>query len=278
MPKQKGLPLSRRMRHDQHFVEDLTSRGHQPIGRMIPLDKLDPNPGQPRGEVGDLSDIVSSIKEKGVLEPLLVSPRGDRFQIIAGERRFRASILAGLSQIPCIEIDADERGILEISLIENLQRKDLTLFEEAKGIHSLCQRFGYTHAQAAKKLGRARTSITESLSLLNLPANIRTRCEKNKITAKSMLLQISRQGNIAEMEALLEKILSSGLNREEVRKARKGNGGVGRPKNYVYHFRPPDRSFSFRLFFRKPEVEKSEIITVLKRMLAEIEASPDKNT
>jgi ParB family chromosome partitioning protein len=137
------------MRHDQHFVENLTARKVETIGKMIPLDKLDLNPRQPRGEVGDLSDLVSSIKEKGVLEPLLVSPRGDRYQIIAGERRFRASLEAGLSQVPCIEVDADEKGILEISLIENLQRKDLTALEEAEGIQSLCQRFGYTHEQAA---------------------------------------------------------------------------------------------------------------------------------
>ena len=150
MSKQRGLPSTRRMRHDYHFVENLAGRHTETIGKMIALEKIDLNPRQPREDVGDLTDLISSIKEKGVLEPLLVSPRGDRYQIIAGERRFRASIKAGLSQVPCIEVDADEKGILEISLIENLQRKDLTPFEEAEGIQSLCQRFGYTHVQASR--------------------------------------------------------------------------------------------------------------------------------
>jgi len=125
--KQKGLPTSRKMRHDFHFVENLTARKNDSIGRLIPIEKIDLNPSQPREQVGDLTDLVSSIKEKGVLEPVLVSPRSGRFQIIAGERRYRASLKAGLSQLPCIEVDADEKGILEISLIENLQRKDLTV-------------------------------------------------------------------------------------------------------------------------------------------------------
>lgn len=270
MSKQKGLPSSRRMRHDYHFVENLAGRHAETIGKMISLEIIDLNPRQPRGDVGDLTDLISSIKEKGVLEPLLVSPRGDRYQIIAGERRFLASLEAGLSKVPCIEVDADEKGILEISLIENLQRKDLTPFEEAEGIQSLCQRFGYTHDQAARKLGKARTSITESLSLLNLPPEIRARCEVEGISAKSMLLQISRERNPQAMEALLDKILRSGMSREDVRKARQVSEGGGRPKNFVFNFRPPDRSFSFRLQFRKPDVEPDEIISVLEKMIQDI--------
>src|SRR6266496_5090712 len=95
---------------------------------MIPIDKLAPNPLQPRVEIGDLSDLVASIEEKGVLEPLLVRPSdvGGRFMIISGERRYRASLEVGLTELPCIEMDVDDRAVAEISLIENLQRKDLT--------------------------------------------------------------------------------------------------------------------------------------------------------
>ena len=117
---------------------------------MIPLDLLVPNPDQPRRSFGDMADLVSSIKEKGVLEPVLVRPTGEKYQIIAGERRFRASVEAGLSQIPCVEIDVDDRGVLEISLIENLQRRDLNPFEEAEGLEKLCEKFQYTHEDVAK--------------------------------------------------------------------------------------------------------------------------------
>jgi ParB family chromosome partitioning protein len=125
------------MRHDTHFVEEVTSGKHTAIGRLVDIDKLEPNPHQPRRQFGDLSDLVASIKEKGVLEPILVRAHGDRFQIIAGERRYQASVIAGLSQIPCVEIDVDNRGSLEISLIENLQRKDLTAFEEAEALQTI---------------------------------------------------------------------------------------------------------------------------------------------
>src|SRR5215467_8977820 len=120
------------MRHDSHFVDDLAGRTGSPIGRMIPIARLEPNPNQPRSEMGDLTELIESIREKGVLEPLLVRPSqvGGRYMIISGERRYRASLEAGLIEIPCIELDVDDKAVAEISLIENLQRKDLTPFEE----------------------------------------------------------------------------------------------------------------------------------------------------
>ena len=117
MPK-KGLPDNFKLRHDSHYVEQLTSRGAgAPVGRMIPIDKLAPNPLQPRVEIGDLSEMVLSIREKGVLEPLLVRPSdvGGRFMIISGERRYRASLEVGLTELPCIEMDVDDRAVAEIS-------------------------------------------------------------------------------------------------------------------------------------------------------------------
>src|ERR671922_2527951 len=140
------------MRHDHHYVEELASRSGAPIGRLISIERLEPNPQQPRIEIGDLSELVASIREKGVLEPLLVRPSdvGGRFMIISGERRYRASLEVGLAELPCIEMDVDDRAVAEISLIENLQRKDLTPWEEADGLAALCERFGYTHEDVAK--------------------------------------------------------------------------------------------------------------------------------
>ena len=120
-----------KMRHDTHYVDQIAARSRS-VGRTIPITSIYPNPEQPRVEFGDLSELTDSIKEKGVLEPLLVKPQPDgRFMIIAGERRWRASQLAGLVELPCIELDIDENSVAEIALIENLQRKDLTVWEEA---------------------------------------------------------------------------------------------------------------------------------------------------
>src|SRR5919112_1300942 len=142
------------MRHDAHYVEELAQHRPTPVGRMIALDKLDPNPDQPRVEIGDLEDLTASIREKGVLEPLLVKPSrlGGRWMIIAGERRWRAAREAGVREVPCIEMDVDDRAVAEIALIENMQRKDLTAWEEADGLHALCQRFGYTHEESRPRM------------------------------------------------------------------------------------------------------------------------------
>src|SRR5271167_2856762 len=166
------------MRHDAHYVESLTSYSGAAVGRMIPVDQIRPNPDQPRKALGDLRELTDSIKEKGVLEPLLVRyiPREDCYHIISGERRYHAARAAGLREVPCIEKIADDAETLELALIENLQRKDLTPFEEADGLQRLADQFDYTHDDIAKKIGRARSSVTETMSLRVIPETIRKEC------------------------------------------------------------------------------------------------------
>src|ERR671932_318007 len=163
------------MRHDAHYVEELAQHRPTPIGRLIAIDKLDPNPDQPRVEIGDLAELTASIKEKGVLEPLLVKPAklSGRWMIIAGERRWRAAREAGLREVPCIEMDVDDRAVAEIALIENMQRKDFTPWEEADGLRALCERFGYTHEEVARKEGKSRSAGTEALAIAAIPEEIR---------------------------------------------------------------------------------------------------------
>src|SRR5437879_7364625 len=159
------------MRHDAHYVESLTSYSGAAVGRMIPVDQIRRKPDEPRKGLGELRELTDSIREKGVLEPLLVRyvPREDAYHIISGERRYHAARAAGLREVPAIEKMADDAETLEIALIENMQRKDLTPFEEADGLHRLATQFEYTHEDVAKKIGRARSSATETLSLRNLP-------------------------------------------------------------------------------------------------------------
>src|SRR5437660_2380423 len=138
MTMKRGLPERATMRHDSHFVEELTRRSGRHIGSMIPLSMIEANPEQPRTNLGNLEELAASIREKGVLEPILVRSIGpNRYQIISGERRFRAAGMAGLDEIPAIELDVDDKEQLEIALIENIQRKDLTPFEEAEGFYVL---------------------------------------------------------------------------------------------------------------------------------------------
>lgn len=269
MSKFRGLPQDKRMRHDSHFVEEITSTRSESIGRLIDIDRIEPNPHQPRKNFGDLSDMVASIKEKGVLEPILVRAlEGGRFEIIAGERRYQASKIAGLRHVPSIEVDVDNRGMLEISLIENLQRKDLTPFEEAAAIQRLCDQFRYTHEEIARKLGKSRTVITEALSLNRMPETVQERCRQADIESKSMLLQIVRQDSEEAMHALVDKITGEGITREQARRFNKDESGdERRPKRYVFRYAPEDDAFQFSLSFPRQNVQKAELVTALQSVL-----------
>lgn len=268
----RGLPEDFKLRHDSHYVELLTSRGAgTPVGRMIPIDKLAPNPLQPRVEIGDLTELVLSIREKGVLEPLLVRPSdvGGRFMIISGERRYRASLEVGLTELPCIEMDVDDRAVAEISLIENLQRKDLTVFEEADGLLSLAKRFGYTHDEIARKLGKARTSVTETISIAGIPSDVRDLCRRADITSKSMLLQVVRQPTDDEMRDFVYKVGSAGLTRDQAREIRQGR--PQKLKTFSYECEGPGNEWSLTIKFQKPEATRTEVKTALKHALADLD-------
>ncbi len=273
--KSRGLPLEKRMRHDYHFVDSLARGTLTPIGRMVSLEQIETVPEQPRRQMGDLKDLVASIKEKGVLEPILVRRQGARFRIIAGERRYRASREAGLTQIPCIEIDVDDKGTLEISLIENLQRRDLTAIEEAHGIKQLCDRFLYTHEEVARKLGKSRSAITEILSLTQIPEEVIEYCQEYGISSRSHLLAIAHQRDTEAMLALAEQIRTQNLTREDVRNLRKpttDENRPGRPKHFVFRYRAEDRRFAFSLRFSKAEVSRDEIIHTLRELLQNLES------
>src|SRR5215510_16589501 len=164
------------MRHDAHYVETLAASAGAPVGRLVPIDQVDPNPDQPRQAMGDLAELVASVTEKGIIEPLVVRQRGPRYQIIAGERRYHAAVQSGLTELPVVVRDVDETEMLELALVENLQRKDLTPFEEAEAMHGLAERCGYTHEDLARRLGKSRTSVTESLALAGMPDGIRNLC------------------------------------------------------------------------------------------------------
>jgi ParB family chromosome partitioning protein len=264
------------MRHDAHYVESLTTYSGAAVGRMIPVEQIRPNPEQPRKALGDLRELAESIREKGVLEPLLVRfvPREDCYYIISGERRYHAARAAGLREVPCIEKTADDAETLEIGLIENIQRKDLTPFEEADGLHRLSTQFEYTHEDVAKKIGKARSSVTETLSLRNIPDSLRRKCIEQGIVSKSLLLQIARQPSEKKMAEMLRRILQGGLTRDEARRERREDqAGPQRPQPFIFHFEPENESYKFRIQFKKSHVSRDELIGTLREILAQLEGS-----
>ena len=269
MPR-RGLPETISMRHDEHYVEALAASAGTPIGRLIPIDQIDPNPNQPRQVMGDLSELIASIAEKGIIEPLVVRQRGDRFQIIAGERRYQAAVQVGLRELPVVIRDVDDTEMLELALIENLQRKDLTPFEESEALHGLAERCGYTHEDLARRLGKSRTSVTESLTLNGMPDEVRNLCRLADISSKSLLLQIVRQETPEKMTALIEKIASQGgATRQQLRDAA-AKPKPGRPKHYVFAYRPPTKAFNLKLSFTKSRVSRDEIIDALEAILRDL--------
>jgi ParB family chromosome partitioning protein len=273
-----------KMRHDTHFVEELTARHEVTVGKMVPLSTIEPDPNQPRSTMGDLDELVASIREKGVLEPILVRPRpesegpapaGVLYRIISGERRYRAAQEAGLYEVPVIEMDVSEQEALEIALIENLQRKDLTPFEEAEGYRMLAERHQYTHEEISTAVGKSRTVITESLSLLQMPPRVRDTVQALALTSKSLLLEVLKAGNEEEMIELLEEVARRGLNRDDLRQRlrrdpRREGGRSGRRRPYVFRFKSPDRSYSLSMTFRQSEVDKDDLVRALEQILADL--------
>jgi ParB family chromosome partitioning protein len=266
------------MRHDAHYVDSLTVPGGAPLGRMVPIEQVDPNPDQPRQVMGDLSELIASISEKGVIEPLIVRQRGNRYQIVAGERRYQASVRVGLREVPVVIREVDDNEIIEVALVENIQRKDLSPFEEAEALQSLADRCGYTHEDMARRLGKSRTTITESLALASMPAEVRNLCRLADISSKSLLLQIVRQSDPSKMMAFVEKLTKDGALQPVTREKARRVASVpkpGRPKAFVFQYRPPTKNFSLNLKFKRAEVDKSEVIAALQGIIQELMDAKD---
>ena len=281
MSKRVGLPVTLKMRHDAHYIESLTSYSGASIGRMIPVDQIRPDPDQPRKALGDLRELTESVREKGVLEPLLVRMvhGEDFYRIISGERRYHAGRAAGLRELPCIEKKVDDAETLEIALIENIQRKDLTPFEEADGLYRLGSQFEYTHEDMARKIGRSRSSVSETLSLRSIPEALRKKCVEHGVNSKSILLQIARQPTEKKMIEMFQRILTGSLTRDEARKERQEEqGGPQRPQPFIFHYEPENDAFKFRLQFKKSHVSREELVRTLREILAQLEGSNEADS
>ncbi len=290
MSSRRGLPDFRKMRHDRHFVEELANQSISAIGVMVAVERIETNREQPRSNLGDLTELAASIKARGVLEPLLVRPLADskNYQLIAGERRFHAAIQAGLEEVPCVEIAATDQEALELALVENLQRRDLSPFEEAEGYRTLVEKYGYTHDQVASAVGKSRPTVTETLKLLAIPPAIQDLCRHADITAKSVLLLVARAGSIEAMERLVQEIAEGGLDREAARLAAQATDATTPPATddeggeppQPGRFRPlririattPTAPIRLSLSIREPGVTRADVIATLESLLEQVRA------
>jgi len=276
MSKRRGLPMESRMRHDSHFVESLSERFGASLGRWISVEEIETNPDQPRSNVGDLKELARSIEAKGILEPLLVRPAADgRYRIIAGERRFRAAIEAGLTEVPCLELDVPDNEVLEIALVENLHRRDLHPFEEAEGYDALATRHRYTQQQIADAIGKSRVSVTEAITLLDIPQELRDACRRADINARSVLLQIARVKDPAKMREAIAAV-ARGSTREDLRSRKKESEGKSRNRHFSFVYKPKGGPFRLNLSFQKSRVERGELIETLRQIVKQLEAGDIK--
>jgi ParB family chromosome partitioning protein len=203
----------------------------------IPLDDISPSQVQPRRSFGAeaLRELAESIAEFGVLNPLTVRPRGERFELVAGERRLRAARIAGLYEVPCIVLDVDieESGL--IAMVENLQRRDLDFVEEAEGLDRLIRLFGLSQEECARRIGKSQSAVANKLRLLKLPPDVLDRLREDELTERHgrALLRLrdadaqrsalnhirSEKLTVAETESYVERLLA-GTERTPVRARR----------------------------------------------------------
>jgi ParB family chromosome partitioning protein len=200
------------------------SEQREEIVQEIAVELLTPNPFQPRKEFGEgvLTDLAESVREHGILQPLVARRRGERVELIAGERRLEAARRAGLQRVPVILREATDREMLELALVENIQREDINPADEAEAYHRLTSEFGLTQEQVAERVGKSRPTVANSLRLLSLPRPVLESLRRREISsghAKALLgvgmpevlLQawkrvVRRQLSVRQTEALVAKI------------------------------------------------------------------------
>ncbi len=191
-------------------TESQTQDRHAGPDIHVPIEKLFANPNQPRRRFAqeELDDLTASIKEKGVLQPLIVRPRaGGTYEIVAGERRWRASQKAQLHEIPVLVRDFDDVEVLEVAIIENIQRADLNAVEEAAGYKQLMENFGHTQERLAEALGKSRSHIANLMRLLTLPADVQDMLQEGVLTAGHARALITSE----DPSALARAIVKGGL-------------------------------------------------------------------
>jgi ParB family chromosome partitioning protein len=273
MHKKVGLPEFIKMKHDYHLVDEISLRTKTPVTRNIPIDKIIANQLQPRKDMGDLTELSCSIREKGIIEPVIVRPKEGHFEIIAGERRYQAAKLAGMSEIPCIEHDIPDNEALELSIVENIQRKDLNVLEQAHSIMSLAEIYGYSHEEIAKKIGKSRVTVSELIRITDLPGEIKQKCLEMAIDSKTFLLELTKLEDPEKMALVLDQYSKKPFSRDEIKQQRNKQTA----KVLKFHFISDDKSIKVNFNCQREKVDKENIISFLERLIVDIKEDKIKN-
>ena len=208
-------------------MEDASAEAEKQPAREVDIQKIDINKEQPRKHFDEekMQDLADSIRQHGVIQPLVVKPEANgRYTIIAGERRYRAARMVGLKQVPVVTKEVTDRELLQISMIENIQREDLNPLEEAQGIAALMEQFSLTQEEAAEILGRSRSAVATSLRLLNLPESVKKRIIAAELSAgharallaikdrtlleKAAAYVVEKQFSVRETESYVKRLLT----------------------------------------------------------------------
>ncbi len=247
--------------------------------RIIDIERIKSDPDQPRKtwDKKKLNELAVSIKKHGVLQPIIVEyiEEEDYFKVISGERRYRASKIAGLEEIPCLIRNIEQRERLIHQLIENIQRQDLPPIEEAESIYTLIQARKmensiYSQREASKELGLPKSYINEILTLLKLPDDIKESVRNSDTVPKSLLLLLIRQSDEKNIRTFYQQIKEGNLTIKEAKKKikkEKSPTTQGRPKHYEYKFESPDKNFVLKIKFKKSQVDLEEVTEALKQVL-----------
>jgi ParB family chromosome partitioning protein len=223
----------------------------------IDPEKIKVNPMQPRHDFDDtsLNELVDSIKEYGLIQPLVLTKKNNQYELIAGERRLRACKKIGLKKVPVVVKKADEQEKLGMALVENIQRQDLNSIETALAYKKLIKEFGLTAEEVAKKMGKARASVSNTLRMLNLPGEIQDAMKEGRIGEghAKYLLGIENPG---KQMMLFRKILNNNLNVSDTSKEARRLGGTRQAKIKI-NYKDKDKEFAFREFFgTKVEIKR----------------------
>ncbi len=208
--------------------------------QRVPLDRIRPSPLQPRKEFSPeaLQELAESIRAQGIVQPLIVREREDHFELIAGERRWRAAQLLKLAEVPVISRQADDRSVLELALIENLQRENLNPLEEALGYAQLAGQFGLTQEQIALKVGKSRAAVANATRLLKLPATIQEHLRKGQLSVGHAKVILGLNEESRQLQAAI-RIVENGLN---VRQAESLIEGMTQPKPPIQEDGSPSKT------------------------------------
>ncbi len=213
--------------------EATAARGVSAADHMVPIERITPNPDQPRKTFvqGDLDDLAASIREKGVIQPLIVRARDNgSFEIVAGERRWRAAQMAQLHELPVIVRSFTDREVLEVAIIENIQRADLNPVEEAAGYRQLMDQHGYTQEEMAGALGKSRSHIANLLRLLNLPGEVVELLRNGELTAGHARALIPAENALELAKKVIKGGLSVRATEALVKKQLQGGGETATPR------------------------------------------------